>query len=231
MTSDSPAAPEPTASEPECAPVGSRRAARAYVIAFVVWVAGFGAWGLSKALSPVPGAVVVESPFKAWDGKWAGEFVVSKEKTGEVVRRLKVEQRYRHVLAKERRDYRVTEENGRPRGRFVKVGSFEQEGHFRIEDPATGEVQHEKALNSSDIEMKDLRCKVVKDRGREIVEHTGRIENGKLVWSRDVPGVARETFVEWIEGDVYFIEGTGVYGDPATAEPLILRGRYERVRD
>jgi hypothetical protein len=105
---------------------------------------------------------------------------------------------------------------------------FRQEGHFTVTDVATGEAKEEKALNTASFELTDLECKVYKEKGSVMEVFGGTMEGGVITWSRDIPG-ARETFREWIEGDTYYIEGEGLYGDPATAEPLTFRAAYRRV--
>jgi len=176
------------------------------VTALFLWIGIFGVGTFLKSMSPPEGSTRLVSPFKPWDGNWEGEFSVTNAK-GEVITRLNVKQRYRHVMADER---------------------FEQEGHFEVTNLATGEMEIEKALNSSEFDGTGMHCKVFKKNGAVVEEHVGRFEGEVLIWSRD-ESFAKEEFREWIEGDVYFIEGEGMYGDLETAEALTMHGEYKRV--
>ena len=177
------------------------------VIGIFASIIVFGVAALITSLAPPEaGGEVVESPFKAWDGVWEGEFTTYAW-NGEPVRRLKVRQTYEHVYAED---------------------NFRQEGRFVITDLETGETTTEKAINTAQFNGSRLKCQVLKDNGKRVVTHRGRIEDGYIFWSHNLPGDF-ETFREWIDGDTYFIEGYGIYGDRATAQPLLMVGRYRRV--
>ncbi len=181
---------------------------RLLVIVLLLWISGFGVLALIKALSVPATAQSVASPFKAWDGVWEGELATYKF-TGEPVSKVKVRQDYRHVLADK---------------------EFQQEGHFEITDPKTGKTVRESALYSADFELKTIRCKIIRKNGGEVIFRTGKIEGNYLFWSRSAPSVL-ESFREWVEGDAHCVEGSGIYGDKATAEPVVFVGRYRKVKD
>lgn len=179
---------------------------RLLVFALLGWIVIFGAGALWVSVRPQSGAELRESPFKPWDGTWEGEFE-GFDPAGERVTHLRVRQRYRHVPSDDQ---------------------FRQEGHFTVTDVATGEVKEEKTLKTASFELTELQRKVYKEKGSVMEVFDGVDEGGSITWKRDIPG-AKETFREWIEGDTLSIEGEGVYGDPATVEPLTIRASYRRV--
>ncbi len=181
-------------------------ASRILVIVLFSWIGLFGAGALWVSLQPKANAIRVESPFREWDGVWEGEFEGFNTE-GERVTHIRVRQRYRHVPNED---------------------EFRQEGHFTVTDVATGTVEEEKALNAAAFDGTNLRCKVYKKKGSVMEEHTGTKENGVITWTRDIPG-AKESFREWIEGDTYFIEGEGLYGDRESASPITFKAAYHRV--
>lgn len=183
-----------------------RWVSKALMVFLFMWIGAFAltAYWQSKKLNE--GAQTFVSPFRDWDGTWEGEFLVFNA-AGEEINRLRVRQEYHHEPA---------EEN------FMQLGAFE------VTDPATGETKKENAINTAEFDGTDLRCKVIKDGGHVIELHQGSIEDGKLVWRRQTTEVD-EAFYEWIDGDTYYIDGEGKYGDLATAELLKFEGRYRRV--
>jgi hypothetical protein len=196
---------ETSSAEPK--PRGASIAAsRVVVIAVFSWIALFGAGAFWVSLQIPEGAELRESPFREWDGVWEGEFEGFNAE-GERVTHIRVRQRYRHIPNED---------------------EFRQEGHFTVTDIATGETEEEKALNSAAFDGTNLRCKVFKKKGSVVEEHMGEKEDGEITWTRDIPG-AKETFREWIEGDTYFIEGEGLYGDRETATPIRFEAAYHRV--
>lgn len=178
---------------------------RVFVIAMFAWILAFGVGALIFSLIRQPGEKEIVSPFKPWDGVWEGEFVALKS-TGEIVRRVRVRQEWRHIAASK---------------------DFRQEGHFMVTDAATGVAEEEKALHKCAFDLTGLERRVIKRNGGVVIELDGRQEGGRIVWSRSIPG-ATETFREWIDGDTYHVEGEGAYGE-AGAEQLTYVGLYRRV--
>ena len=88
-------------------------------------------------------------------------------------------------------------------------------------DRQTGEVTRQTAKNS--IQDGKLLCEVQNSDG-SVSTHSGRIEDGYLFWSH-VSNQKIESFREWVDGEVYYIEGFGVYGGVA----FMFVGKYKRV--
>lgn len=185
-----------------------RFGSKVLVIGLFAWIIGFGVFSLWKSTTPPAGAEIVESPFKPWDGVWEGEFVTY-DYDGTPVQRLHVRQSYRHVNAKKK---------------------FRQEGEIENTDLESGEKTREIVIHTANFDRTGLRGRVLRKNGRQVIERTGRLEDGYLFWSRSKPGTV-ETYRQWIEGDVYHVEGTGLYGDPATAKPMRFVGRYRRIEE
>ncbi len=174
--------------------------------AITCFIGGFVVLTFIRSLIPYEDTQRIESPFAAWEGIWEGEFATY-DSSGEKIDEIHVRQIYKHLALED---------------------EFHQKGVFTITDPKTGEQREELAANTADFDGTNLVCRVASDGGRALTVHTGRIEGEHIIWSRDIPGTI-ESFDEWIDGDTYFIEGTGTYGDRTTAEPLTFVGRYHRV--
>lgn len=188
----------------------ARRVATSRILVIVLfgWIGVFGLGAVWISLQTPEGAELRKSPFHEWDGVWEGDFE-GFNPAGERVTYIRVRQRYRHVPSDDQ---------------------FRQEGHFAVTDVETGERREEKALNAADFDGENLECTVYKRKGSVVEHYQGVKQDGVITWTRDIPG-AKETFREWIEGDTYYIEGEGLYGDPATAEPLTFRAAYHRLEE
>ncbi|MBI3736370.1 hypothetical protein HY256_07635 [Candidatus Sumerlaeota bacterium] len=189
---------------------------RILVLALLGWIGGFAVLSYIKSLSPPPESKAIVSPFKPWDGVWEGD-LVTVGPDGREVHHVHLKQEFRHV---------VSDTGFRSRAGDDKV--FRQEGHFEATDTATGKKDHEAEMKTSDAEMKILRSRVIRKKGQEVIYREGRIEGGGIVWNCSMPN-ARETFREWIEGDVYHLEGEAAYGNSSTTQPLHLKGEFRRV--
>ncbi len=196
---------EPSTTTNENAPHTAPWVSRALVLGFVVWIVGFGAVALFRSLNQSGAEVTVESPFKPWEGVWSGE-LVTLDADGKEVKRVRVRQTYRHVLADK---------------------DFRQEVHIEVTDPATGKTELDRTLNSADFKGAWMKRKTIRANGHETIKYVGRIENGAVIWNRSLPGI-EETFREWIEGDVSRVEGTGVYSGEKP-ETLKFVGEFRRV--
>lgn len=175
-------------------------------LAIACFIGGFVALAVIRSIVPHEDSQQIESPFAAWEGTWEGEFATYNSR-GEKIDEIHVRQIYKHLALED---------------------EFHQKGVFTITDPKTGEQREELAANTADFDGTNLVCRVAKDGGSSYTVHQGRVEGDHIIWSRDIPGMI-ESFDEWIDGDIYYIDGTGTYGDPATAEPLTFVGRYHRV--
>ncbi|MEO1481556.1 MAG: hypothetical protein AAFU77_05570 [Myxococcota bacterium] len=143
--------------------------------------------------------------FKSLDGAWSGEFV-GYGADGKDMYRIAVEQRYRTVDANrqavEIRD--VAADGSVTRGTGFNIATRRPDGSL------------------------ELICEVTKDNG-ESVRHQGRRVTGadgseSLVWYSVESGKS-ETFRETVRGNVYEINGMGLYGSTA----ILMHGVYRRA--
>lgn len=181
---------------------------RVLVVILFSWIGLFVVAAVWVSLQTPKGAELRRSPFHQWDGVWEGEFERF-DAQGERIAHLRVRQRYRHVVSDDR---------------------FRQEGHFTMTDMATGETRREKALKTAEFDGTGLERRDYRRKGSVVEHYDGVKEEGVVTWTRDIPG-AKETIREWIEGETYYLEGEGVYGDPATAERITFRAEFQRIEE
>lgn len=175
---------------------------------FVLGVLGLVALVLvARALPayPVRAAVDVETaPFARWEGVWEGEFV-ARRPDGTIVETTNVRQEYTSLSPLEQ-NVVITDRHG----------------------SAPAEVSH--GVNRS--VSGRLECLVTDSRGvTKTLE--GVRQGGAIFWHRREPAAGiQESFREEVlslpEGDLYTIDGFGVYGADA-ADILLFEGRYRRV--
>ena len=178
------------------------------LIGFFVVAAGF---GQSTAPAPAPVSkstkvAIPADPFAPWNGHWSGEFV-SYDIDGKVRYRLRVDQRYTPA----------------GRGQQSAVFTNTSEG---------GRVETVHAVNL--VRDGELLCRVTKigPDGKPVgavIEHKGEyVGPGHIIWHRRIGEGRFEIFNEIVDGDTYWIHGTGLYGkDPHSTE--IFEGRYRRI--
>lgn len=155
------------------------------------------------ALFSAGGLVASSTPdgiYRPWDGEWKGEFAIYSP-TGEK-RSIQV-----HHVYRSRSD---THQD-------VEIFDTLPDG-ATIRKTATNTVEDGRLV-----------CRVFEEDGRLEVEHQGALVDGYLIWSsRDADGRVRQVFRERVVGDLYTIDGFGIYG--AQREVVeIYAGRYRRV--
>ncbi|MEL6186954.1 MAG: hypothetical protein AAFU79_20200 [Myxococcota bacterium] len=164
---------------------------------------------LSTSAAPAPADGPPVAVFAELDGIWRGTFV-GYDAAGKELYRLEVEQEYR------------------------TIDDHTQQVRLRDTD-SKGQTVTGKGRNVA--RWKDgeliLECIVEKSNGDRVV-HEGRLVRGpqgetELIWFSRKKGRV-ETFRERVQsseqGDVYAIDGMGVYGET----PILMAGRYRRVK-
>lgn len=172
-------------------------------------IVAFGAFALYKSQEPPPNSELIVSPFQPWDGVWEGQ-MVSKNEAGDTIATENVRFDFRHINARK---------------------NFRQEGHVIRTNAETGERSEEDFVHTAYFRGSDklARRVLTKDR-RKAVDFEGYAdEQGVITWKREIFEL-NETRREWIEGDVWHVEGTLSERLPEE-RTVTYRAEYRRIED
>lgn len=152
---------------------------RVMIMAILASLVLYGTFAVIQSRRMPPDSELIPSPFKPFDGSWAGRMIV-KNQQGEVIEESEIEFENRHINAR----------------RF-----FRQEAHVVKTNLATGEREEFEMVHKADFERQHFSRRLLLDMQRRAEDYEGELnEDGSFTWTRETTSL-KEVRREWIEED------------------------------